>query len=210
MQPTDRSSFGKAGGRKKRFVIPQRGNNRARLGIQRSATDMFVRQAVSTLLVRISYLSQRPTVSVPRLATRSTATPSLVRLLSTDTRSKIEKAVREDPLVVFMKGSPEMPQCGFSRAVLQILQVQGVKPDLVATYNCLEDQELRDGIKEFSDWPTIPQVYINGEFVGGCDIMLNSMWDRRLTEVHQSGELESMLQKAGLLLDPASDQPKSQ
>lgn len=100
--------------------------------------------------------------------------PSMVRLLSTDTRKKIEKAVQEDPLVVFMKGSPEMPQCGFSRAVLQILQVQGVNPDLVATYNCLEDQELRDGIKEFSDWPTIPQVYINGEFVGGCDIMLNS------------------------------------
>ena len=106
---------------------------------------------------------------------RSSATPSLVRLLSSETRAKIENAVKEDPLVVFMKGSPSMPQCGVSRAVLQILQVQGVNPDKVATYNCLEDQELRDGIKEFSDWPTIPQVYVNGEFVGGCDIMLNSM-----------------------------------
>ncbi|CCU99141.1 unnamed protein product [Malassezia sympodialis ATCC 42132] len=106
---------------------------------------------------------------------RSSATPSLVRLLSSETRAKIENAVKEDPLVVFMKGSPSMPQCGFSRAVLQILQVQGVNPDKVATYNCLEDQELRDGIKEFSDWPTIPQVYVNGEFVGGCDIMLNSL-----------------------------------
>ena len=105
------------------------------------------------------------------------ASPSLVRLLSTETRTKIQNAVKEDPLVVFMKGSPSMPQCGFSRAVLQILQVQGVNPDKVATYNCLEDQELRDGTKEFSDWPTIPQVYINGEFVGGCDIMLNSMFE---------------------------------
>lgn len=136
--------------------------------------------------------------------------PSLMRLLSTETRQKIEKAVHEDPLVVFMKGSPEMPQCGFSRAVLQILQVQGVKPDLVATYNCLEDQELRDGIKEFSDWPTIPQVYINGEFVGGCDIMLNSTRSHTLTTVHQSGELEAMLQKAGLLQDAPGEKPKAE
>lgn len=135
---------------------------------------MFARQAAATFVVRIHCSFKRPTAALPRLAARSVAMPSMVRLLSTDTRKKIEKAVQEDPLVVFMKGSPEMPQCGFSRAVLQILQVQGVNPDLVATYNCLEDQELRDGIKEFSDWPTIPQVYINGEFVGGCDIMLNS------------------------------------
>ncbi|WFD37571.1 monothiol glutaredoxin grx5 [Malassezia japonica] len=155
---------------------------------------MFVRQAASTFL--------RPSLAVPRVAAHSAITPSLVRLLSTQTRTKIQNAVKEDPLVVFMKGSPEMPQCGFSRAVLQILQVQGVKPDLVATYNCLEDQELRDGIKEFSDWPTIPQVYINGEFVGGCDIMLN---------MHQTGELESMLQKAGLLIDAAGeDKPKAE
>ena len=99
--------------------------------------------------------------------------------------------------MVFMKGSPSMPQCGFSRAVLQILQVQGVNTDKVATYNCLEDQELRDGIKEFSDWPTIPQVYINGEFVGGCDILLN---------LHQTGELETMLREAGLLLEPTDNQ----
>lgn len=144
---------------------------------------MFARQAVSFL---------RPSIALAQ-ATRMRASPSLVRLLSTETRTKIQNAVKEDPLVVFMKGSPSMPQCGFSRAVLQILQVQGVNPDKVATYNCLEDQELRDGIKEFSDWPTIPQVYINGEFVGGCDIMLN---------MHQTGELESTLRKAGLLLEP--------
>ncbi|WFD31482.1 monothiol glutaredoxin grx5 [Malassezia sp. CBS 17886] len=110
----------------------------------------------------------------------------MVRLLSTDTRGKIERAIHEDPVVVFMKGSPEMPQCGFSRAVLQILQVQGVNPEKVATYNCLEDAELRDGIKEFSDWPTIPQVYIDGDFV-----------------VHQSGELEELLKNDHLLLEPS-------
>lgn len=126
-----------------------------------------------------------------------------MRLLSSDTRVKIDRAVQEDPLVVFMKGSPSMPQCGFSRAVLQILQVQGVNPDKVATYNCLEDQELRDGIKEYSDWPTIPQVYINGEFVGGCDIMLNSVFciSSMSNAVHQSGELETMLRQAGLLAE---------
>lgn len=128
-----------------------------------------------------------------------------MRLLSTEVRAKIDEAVKADPLVVFMKGTPDSPQCGFSRAVLQILQVQGVKPDLVASYNCLDDQELRQAIKEYSDWPTIPQVYINGDFVGGCDIMLNSACRRPNAThpaVHQSGELEEMLRKAGLLLDP--------
>ena len=128
---------------------------------------------------------------------RVNASPSMMRWLSNDTRVKIQNAVKEDPLVVFMKGSPSMPQCGFSRAVLQILQVQGVNTDKVATYNCLEDQELRDGIKEFSDWPTIPQVYINGEFVGGCDILLN---------LHQTGELETILREAGLLLEATEHQ----
>lgn len=66
--------------------------------------------------------------------------------------------------------------CGFSRAVIQVVQVQGVKPDLLKTFNCLEDQELREGIKEYSDWPTIPQVYVDGEFVGGCDILINSRY----------------------------------
>lgn len=148
------------------------------------------------------WLTQRPSLAVPRMASRPGVAASLVRLLSTETRAKIQNAVTEDPLVVFMKGSPDMPQCGFSRAVMQILQVQGVKPDLVATYNCLEDQELREGIKEFSDWPTIPQVYVNGEFVGGCDIMLNSR-SAMAHPVHQSGELETMLKKANLLEGPS-------
>ncbi|KAJ1026409.1 hypothetical protein NDA13_003790 [Ustilago tritici] len=113
------------------------------------------------------------------------------RLLSTEARSKIDSAVKSNPLVIFMKGTPETPMCGFSRAVIQVVQVQGVKPDLLKTFNCLEDQELREGIKEYSDWPTIPQVYVDGEFVGGCDILIN---------MHQSGELEELLLKHNLLL----------
>ena len=148
------------------------------------------------ILVGLVRAGKRPSMRISQ-AMRMNASPSMMRWLSNDTRVKIQNAVKEDPLVVFMKGSPSMPQCGFSRAVLQILQVQGVNTDKVATYNCLEDQELRDGIKEFSDWPTIPQVYINGEFVGGCDILLN---------LHQTGELETMLREAGLLLEPTDNQ----
>ncbi|GAA6016767.1 hypothetical protein JCM11491_001800 [Sporobolomyces phaffii] len=112
------------------------------------------------------------------------------RLLSDDARAKIDSVVKENPLVLFMKGTPDLPQCGFSRAVCQILEVQGVAPDKIVAFNCLEDQELREGIKEYSSWPTIPQVYLEGEFVGGCDIML---------QMHQSGELEKMLVEAKLV-----------
>ena len=131
---------------------------------------------------------RRPTLATSRRAVPALA-PRFVRLISDDIRAKIDGAVRHDPLVVFMKGTPDLPQCGFSRAVIQILQMQNVNPDKVATYNCLEDDDLRTSIKEYSDWPTIPQVYLGGEFVGGCDIMLS---------LHQSGELEGMLRKAGL------------
>ncbi|KAH0445925.1 hypothetical protein IEQ34_025244 [Dendrobium chrysotoxum] len=93
---------------------------------------------------------------------------STIRLaLSNDARKKIQTAIESNPLVVFMKGTPEMPMCGFSRTVIQILDVQGVDRKNVKTYNCLDDQELREGIKEFSSWPTIPQVYVQGEFTGG-------------------------------------------
>ncbi|GAA6063610.1 hypothetical protein JCM10212_006227 [Sporobolomyces blumeae] len=112
------------------------------------------------------------------------------RHLSDEARKKIDHVVQSNPLVLFMKGTPDMPQCGFSRAVCQILEVQGVPSDKVVSFNCLEDQELREGIKEYSSWPTIPQVYLQGEFVGGCDIML---------QMHQSGELEKMLVEAKLV-----------
>lgn len=107
-----------------------------------------------------------------------------------------------------MKGTPDAPQCGFSRAVCQILDVQGVPREKLVTYNCLADQELREGIKEYSEWPTIPQVYVKGEFVGGCDIVLSSEWSggsfiglvlMAFPIVHQSGELEKLLMAEGLV-----------
>ena len=87
-----------------------------------------------------------------------------------------------------MKGTREQPQCGFSRAVMQILALQGV--DKFATINILANEDLRNGIKEYTSWPTIPQVFIKQEFVGGCDIMIN---------MHQSGQLEQLLLEKGLI-----------
>jgi monothiol glutaredoxin len=97
-------------------------------------------------------------------------------------RTKIEAQIKNNKIMVYMKGTPDMPQCGFSAATVQVLRSLGYP---FATVNVLEDQELRQGIKEFSNWPTIPQVYINGEFIGGCDIIL---------EMHQRGELSQLLQ----------------
>lgn len=90
-----------------------------------------------------------------------------------------------------MKGTPEAPQCGFSRTSVQILGLQGVDPEKFAAFNVLEDEELRSGIKEFSDWPTIPQLYVEKEFVGGCDILVS---------MHKSGELSKLLGGKGVLV----------
>ena len=90
-----------------------------------------------------------------------------------------------------MKGTPELPQCGFSRAAIQILGLQGVDPDKFAAFNVLEDAELRAGIKEYSDWPTIPQLYVDKEFVGGCDILVS---------MHQSGELAKLFEEKKVLI----------
>lgn len=84
-----------------------------------------------------------------------------------------------------MKGTPEFPQCGFLRATIQMLGQQGVDPAKFAAYNVLEDQELREGIKEYSQWPTIPQLYVDKEFIGGCDI---------ITQMAKSGELAKLLE----------------
>ncbi|KNZ73777.1 Monothiol glutaredoxin-4, partial [Termitomyces sp. J132] len=106
------------------------------------------------------------------------------RHLTTKARALIQEAIAEHPVVLFMKGTPKVPECGFSRAVVQVLELHGVPEEKLKTYNVLSDPELRSGIKEFSAWPTIPQIYVNGEFVGGCDILLS---------MHQSGELEKLL-----------------
>jgi monothiol glutaredoxin len=99
-----------------------------------------------------------------------------------DAQERIRKQVTENKVVLYMKGTPEAPQCGFSAAAVQMLEACGVEE--VATVNVLADPDIRQGIKEFSNWPTIPQLYVSGEFVGGTDIM---------REMYQSGELKKIL-----------------
>ena len=99
-----------------------------------------------------------------------------------DARGFIEKTVTENPIVLFMKGTAQFPQCGFSGRAIQILKSCGVKN--LVTVNILEDEEVRQTIKEYSNWPTIPQLYIGGEFIGGADI---------LTEMFESGELQKII-----------------
>ena len=101
-------------------------------------------------------------------------------------QQRIRQNISETPVVLFMKGSPVCPQCGFSAAVVQILSHIGVK---FKGIDVLSDPGIRQGIKEFSNWPTIPQLYVNGEFVGGCDI---------IREMFQSGELQSLLKDKGV------------
>ena len=98
----------------------------------------------------------------------------------------IARTVAEHPVVVFMKGVPDQPKCGFSSVVVQILDHLGV--DFVGV-DVLQNDELRDGIKTYTDWPTIPQLYVKGEFVGGCDIV---------REMYSSGELQEMLKSKGV------------
>ena len=116
---------------------------------------------------------------------------SFQRFLSQETKKAIEDAISSAPVVLFMKGTPEFPQCGFSRATINMLGQQGVDPVKFAAYNVLEDPELREGIKEFSEWPTIPQLYVNKEFIGGCDIIMN---------MAQTGDLTKLLEDADALV----------
>src|SRR4030095_4873051 len=102
-----------------------------------------------------------------------------------DVQQRIDDLVKHNRVVLFMKGTAQFPMCGFSGRAVQILKACGVSD--LTTVNVLEDEEIRQGIKEYSDWPTIPQLYINGEFVGGSDIM---------TEMYQSGELQQVLASA--------------
>ena len=103
-----------------------------------------------------------------------------------DVHARIEKLIADNPVVLFMKGTPQFPQCGFSGRVIQILDRLGAP---VVGVNVLDDAEIRQGIKDFANWPTIPQLYVKGEFVGGCDIV---------TEMFQSGELGSFLTEKGI------------
>jgi monothiol glutaredoxin len=102
-----------------------------------------------------------------------------------DTQQRIKQIIDENAVVLFMKGDAQFPMCGFSGRAVQILNACGVSQ--FRTVNVLEDDEIRQGIKEFSNWPTIPQLYVKGEFVGGSDIMM---------EMYQSGELKQLFASA--------------
>ena len=107
----------------------------------------------------------------------------------TDVKANIDTTVKENDVVLFMKGTKEMPQCGFSSRVAGVLNYMGVE---FTDVNVLADEELRQGIKDYSDWPTVPQLYVKGEFVGGCDIV---------TEMTLSAELDTMLAENGIAFD---------
>jgi len=104
-----------------------------------------------------------------------------------DINARIQALIDSSPVFLFMKGTPTFPQCGFSATVVSILDHMGVPYE---SANILEDPELRQGIKDFSNWPTIPQLYVKGEFIGGCDIT---------KEMFQSGELKQLLEERGVL-----------
>ena len=100
-----------------------------------------------------------------------------------DTQERIKEKVTGNRVVLFMKGTPQFPQCGFSALAVQVLTACGVKD--FASVNVLADQEIREGIKHYANWPTIPQLYVNGEFVGGSDI---------IREMYEAGELQKLLE----------------
>ena len=103
-----------------------------------------------------------------------------------DVSERIHQEVSDNPVVLYMKGTPVFPQCGFSAAVVQILSHMGVK---FKGIDVLADPEIRQGIKEFSNWPTIPQLYVKGEFIGGCDI---------IREMFETGELQQVFEQKGV------------
>jgi monothiol glutaredoxin len=106
--------------------------------------------------------------------------------MTEDARSRIDSTVRTNDVVLFMKGTPLFPQCGFSSRAVAILEHLGVQYESV---DVLQDQAIRQGIKDYSDWPTIPQLYVKGEFIGGSDIMM---------EMYETGELGQLLQDQGI------------
>lgn len=112
--------------------------------------------------------------------------------MSEEVFERIRRDIDENPVVLFMKGTPIFPQCGFSAAVVQVLGRLGVQ---FKGFNVLTDPSLREGIKQFSDWPTIPQLYVKGEFIGGCDI---------IREMYQTGELQALLTEKGIAFNDAA------
>ena len=113
-------------------------------------------------------------------------------MIDTPVNERIQKEINSQDVMVFMKGSPMFPQCGFSAATVQALSMAGVK---FGSVDVLQDMEIRDGIKQFSNWPTIPQLYVKGEFVGGCDIV---------REMAESGELKDLFKEKGVEMEDVS------
>lgn len=139
----------------------------------------------------------------PRLLVHLSGAPLSKNSYSTSTNwtdDQFNDVVNKNKIVVFMKGTPDAPQCGFSKYVIQILSMHGCED--FNTFNVLDDDVLRSRVKEFSNWPTIPQIYINGEFIGGFDILL---------QMHQGGDLIEELEKIGhrsALIDAESTDEK--
>ncbi len=106
--------------------------------------------------------------------------------MQSDTQKRIDDLVKSSNVLLFMKGSASFPMCGFSGRAIQVLKACGVDPKDVTTVNVLDDEAIRQGIKDYSHWPTIPQLYVKGEFIGGSDIMM---------EMYESGELKEALDK---------------
>ena len=106
--------------------------------------------------------------------------------MQSDTQKRIDDLVKSSNVLLFMKGSASFPMCGFSGRAIQVLKACGVDPKDVTTVNVLDDDAIRQGIKDYSHWPTIPQLYVKGEFIGGSDIMM---------EMYESGELKQALDK---------------
>lgn len=104
--------------------------------------------------------------------------------MDSNTQQRIADLVNNNDLVLFMKGDAQFPMCGFSGRAVQILKACGVEPEQLTTVNVLDDEGIRQGIKDFSRWPTIPQLYVKGEFIGGSDIMM---------EMYESGEMQTLL-----------------
>ncbi|MHA7858839.1 MAG: Grx4 family monothiol glutaredoxin [Henriciella sp.] len=111
--------------------------------------------------------------------------------MSDDVHTSIDNAVKGNDVLLFMKGTPTFPQCGFSSVVVQVLDYLGVEYQAV---NVLENQDVREGVKAYSDWPTIPQLYVKGEFVGGCDIV---------KEMFEAGELKEYFDEKGIEMEAA-------
>ncbi|MDE3060820.1 MAG: Grx4 family monothiol glutaredoxin [Pseudomonadota bacterium] len=106
---------------------------------------------------------------------------------------RIQKDISDNDIVLYMKGTKQVPQCGFSGVVVQVMERLGVS--VYKDVNVLADPEIREGIKQFSNWPTIPQLYVKGEFIGGCDIV---------REMYQSGELQALLKEKGIKTSAAA------